>query len=180
VIGFGLGLPNESRADLTRKYSFAIPNPRALDFIASWGPIVEMGAGTGYWASLLKQMKADIIAYDNFEGHRSDTYGFGKVWTAIHKGAPPTLAKHPDRTLMLCWPDYNRPFASRCMKYYQGDRLIYIGEGRGGCTGNAHFHRLLDKEWEPEKSILIPHWPGIYDYLCAYQRKKTHGRRKRQ
>ncbi|CEG41978.1 uncharacterized protein PHALS_12285 [Plasmopara halstedii] len=46
------------------KYSWAIPDERALQIIKHYGPIVEMGAGSGYWARLLQLRGVDVIAYD--------------------------------------------------------------------------------------------------------------------
>ncbi|EGZ05756.1 hypothetical protein PHYSODRAFT_532741 [Phytophthora sojae] len=46
------------------KYSWAIPDERALQIIKHYGPIVEMGAGSGYWARLLRLRGVDVVAYD--------------------------------------------------------------------------------------------------------------------
>ncbi|TYZ66714.1 hypothetical protein PybrP1_000853 [[Pythium] brassicae (nom. inval.)] len=46
------------------KYSWAIPDERALRIIKHYGPIVEMGAGNGYWGKLLQLRGVDIICYD--------------------------------------------------------------------------------------------------------------------
>ena len=35
--------------------AFAVPSNAALAMVARYGPIVEMGCGTGYWASLLRE-----------------------------------------------------------------------------------------------------------------------------
>lgn len=178
-LGLTINMASETRGDLTRKYGFAIPNKAALDFVASWGPIVEMGAGTGYWAHLLRKMKCDVIAYDNLEGHSPDAYGFTHTWTPIIKGNTARLRDHPDRTLLISWPDYKTMFGSNCLRYYKGKRVIYIGEGKGGCTGNDHFHNLLKEEWELVHRIRLPCWPGIHDDLEAYERKKKPRARKR-
>ncbi|KAG7385694.1 hypothetical protein PHYPSEUDO_001148 [Phytophthora pseudosyringae] len=46
------------------KYSWAIPDERALQILKHYGPIVEMGAGSGYWARLLQLRGVDLVAYD--------------------------------------------------------------------------------------------------------------------
>uniref|UniRef100_A0AAV1UJU6 Uncharacterized protein n=1 Tax=Peronospora matthiolae TaxID=2874970 RepID=A0AAV1UJU6_9STRA len=46
------------------RYSWAIPDERALQIIKHYGPIVEMGAGSGYWARLLQDRGVDVVAYD--------------------------------------------------------------------------------------------------------------------
>lgn len=55
------------RASLVQKYSWAIPNPDALQFIVNTlngRAVVELGAGTGYWAWMLSQMGVDVLAFD--------------------------------------------------------------------------------------------------------------------
>ena len=47
-----------------RLYSFATPTPQALDLLASLGDIVEVGAGTGYWAAALRARGVDVLAFD--------------------------------------------------------------------------------------------------------------------
>ena len=51
---------------LRRMYSWGIPADEALTVIENVSPagIVEVGAGTGYWAMLLKKRGVDIVAYD--------------------------------------------------------------------------------------------------------------------
>lgn len=46
------------------KYAFAVPNERALQVIAYYSPVVEVGAGTGYWAGLLRKRGVEVIAVD--------------------------------------------------------------------------------------------------------------------
>eukprot|EP00271_Cylindrocystis_brebissonii_P019739 TRINITY_DN6186_c0_g1_i1.p1 TRINITY_DN6186_c0_g1~~TRINITY_DN6186_c0_g1_i1.p1 ORF type:complete len:542 (-),score=66.17 TRINITY_DN6186_c0_g1_i1:227-1852(-) len=51
---------------LRRLYSWAVPTEEALAAIAAAAPngLVEMGAGTGYWAMLLRQRGVAVAAYD--------------------------------------------------------------------------------------------------------------------
>jgi hypothetical protein len=46
------------------KYAWAIPNERALHILTSFSPLIEIGAGKGYWAALLRLVEVDILAYD--------------------------------------------------------------------------------------------------------------------
>ena len=57
-----------------------------------------------------------------------------------------------------------------CLTYYEGDALVYVGEGSGGCTGGDKFHKQLDSEWKDVRTIYLPNWPGIHDYLAIYER----------
>ena len=49
---------------LRKFFSWAIPCEEALQTIKKYGPICEVGAGSGYWASLLADRGVDIEAYD--------------------------------------------------------------------------------------------------------------------
>jgi ShK domain-like len=47
--------------------AFAIPNEHALKVISNHedvGPLIEFGAGSAYWAAILKQLGVDILTYD--------------------------------------------------------------------------------------------------------------------
>ena len=59
-----------SRPKLVRKFSWAISDPDTVDFVAQHATgndhpgVVEVGAGTGYWAYQLAQCGVDILAFD--------------------------------------------------------------------------------------------------------------------
>ena len=57
-----------------------------------------------------------------------------------------------DRTLLLCWPDLDSGFATACLSAYTGDRLIYVGEARGGSTAEGSFFDALARSWLLEVS----------------------------
>ena len=159
---------HEARWELARKYAWAIPNESALSAIARLSPIVEIGAGTGYWASLLAARGADIVAYDErpgFNGWRDH-----EPYHPIAIGGPEVLAAHRDRTLFLCWPPMT-DMAARCLEHYTGDRLVYIGESDGGCNGDEAFFGALDREWDEIGTVDIPRWWAIRDTLVIYGRR---------
>jgi hypothetical protein len=171
----GLG----ARRDLCRNYAWAVPTPEALDAIAALGPIVEIGAGTGYWAMMLQLRRCTVYAYDSHppygeEGEDANHYHQGVVcWTSVRKGGPEKVNDHPGATLFLCWPPYNEPMAAEALALYRGERVIYIGEGPGGCTADDAFHDAIEAHWEAERMIAIPQWWGIHDVLEIYKRKGT-------
>lgn len=154
-------------------YSWATPTDRALTAIVERGPIVEIGAGTGYWAALLADRGADVVAYDiqpppNF-WHRGENQ-----WFDLRTGSAELAGKHPDRTLFLCWPPYADRMATDALKAHMragGERLVYVGEGEGGCTGGYMFHRLVERFYVADAEIAIPQWEGLHDYLTCYTRK---------
>jgi hypothetical protein len=164
------------RWDLVQRYSFAIPTDRAIAALAKLSPLVEIGAGRGYWAYLLRQAGADIVAFDTYPRCYADSGWWqpdqgGGPWTEISYGGPERAARYPERTLFLCWPPYGADMAVRALRAYRGQVVAYVGEGEGGCTGDAAFHARLEREWDMEKRIGLPQWSGIHDDLTIYRRK---------
>lgn len=175
------------RDRLVRRYSWAIPDPVTLQFIAALSSkgIVEVGAGTGYWAWQLSQLGVDVVAYDLKPPHvhpngfhqlqevkteadcvlREDTF-----FDVQPEDAAVAAARHSDRVLMLCWPPYRETMAVRALEAFQGDRVIYIGEGDGGCTGGARFHATLAAQWDEVATHRPVQWYGMHDWVTVYDR----------
>jgi len=160
-----------SRDVLVREYAYAIPDQRALEIIARHGPIIELGAGTGYWAWLLRQMNVEVFAYDLHPPPHEENhwYSNAKTFTEVLKGDVDVLDRHPDCTLFLCWPPGG--MEQDALVRYRGQRVVYIGEGIGGCCACDEFFETLDKEWEEVEEATVPQWDGIHDYLTVYERK---------
>ncbi len=169
----------EMRYSLTNKYAWAVPNQEALATIAAEGRVVEAGAGSGYWASLLRSMKTDVVAFDQ---HGTDLaanhFHKGspvKAWTDIAKGDASAVRHHGDRSLFMSFPPHDEPFAYDVLKNYRGNRFVYVGEGPGGVTGDDKFFNLLAKRWKEERTVAIPNWEAsdgfLRDALTVYVRR---------
>lgn len=164
--------------ELCRKYSWAIPDEAALMAIRNFGDdrIVEVGAGNGYWAHLLEQMNVEITAYDvePYDNHWMDGTKWGRV--IQRDGLESVLSEQEQQyhwrpfTLMMVWP-YMNEMAYDSLMAYEGQRLIYVGEGQGGCTASDDFFDALDDMWDLVKTVFIPQWGGMHDYLELYERK---------
>jgi hypothetical protein len=187
-----LGLPARRR-ELAALFSWAIPAEGALAVLARHAPLLECGAGTGYWAALLRARGVDVLASDLAPPGRPATrepggggspaervpgnkyHGSGRrPWTeiaiAIAAGAV-RGARTSDRTLFLCWPPFDDDTASYdALRAYRGDTFIYAGGGPGGPTGTVRFHRELELNWQPAEQVALPNWPGLRDRLVVYRR----------
>lgn len=175
------GRPPYDRYTLVRHYSFAVPDDIAIHAIADLEmPVMEFGAGTGYWAWLLSQTGVEVMAFDLLPPGTPETqngYHFEKTFFEVYPGDGPLFMEAcsfcNEFALMLCWPDYNTSFAHDTLKAYQesgGETLIYVGEDEQGCTADDSFFELLDKEWSLDQMVDIPQWSTIRDYLGIYRR----------
>ena len=155
-----------------RRYAFAIPTEAALSALERFAPIVELGAGTGYWAHLLRSRGVDCLAFDTAPPDQlPNPHHFNAfTWTAVERGGLEVLREHANRALLLCWPPYRDSFAARALTAYTGATLLYIGEPAGGHTADDEFFAQLDRDWLPLHEVPLPNWPGTTDRLVVYQR----------
>ena len=180
-LGSMLDLPARRR-ELAALFSWAIPADGALDAMSRWGPLIECGAGTGYWAALLRARGADIVACDLAPpgGATGNAYHAHarRPWTEVRAAsAVAALAANQDRTLLLCWPPYDDDGASyAALRAYRGDVVVYVGGGPGGPTGTVRFHRELRLNWHPAEQAAVPNWPGLRDRLVSYRRNPVRRR----
>lgn len=201
------------RDRVTTTWAWAIPNPEALDFVVKHldgRSMVEIGAGNGYWASLFEQMGVDVTAYDTQPiGHEDswfekepnefragmigewDPLGNGEVtkeFFPVVEGGPEVLSLtgNRDRVLFLCWPPYDRPMAYDSVSQFQGDTVVYIGEGAYGCNADSNFWALTmgeepwdeaektglpEQAWELVDESPIVQWGGLHDRIYVFRRK---------
>ena len=156
--------PRDIRQELVHKYAYAVPTQQAIDRIHKFaGSIVEIGAGTGYWAMLLAQAGVEVHAYDNA---LRDSLFF-----PVQIGSVRSVQYHPEAALMLCWPPYRKQMANNALRSYQGSQLIYIGEDDYGCCANDAFFNRLEREWNCVDTVSIPQWDSVHDYVWLYERR---------
>jgi len=165
-----------ARETIIIDYSWAIPSHNALlsfsFFMESLGKkrIIEIGAGRGYWAHLINQMGINIKAFDNHSWGYKDNQFF-----PVKKGDCSVLA-NKDRSkdaLFLVWPPYRRSMAADCLNIFEdngGELLFYVGEGEYGCNANSEFFNILDNGWTELKSIFIPQWNDLNDYMSIWKK----------
>lgn len=160
-------------------FSWAYPSKQAQDEICDFvntqndttesQKILEVGSGQGLWAKLLNLRNLNVTATDNFSSHCNFEQMFSHV---ENLSADQAVAKYNDhQILMLIWPPYAKPMAYQTLLKFKGDKVIYIGEGNGGCTADNYFHKELDDNWELVKYVDIPTWYCLRDSLFLYKRK---------
>ena len=160
------------RYDLVNKYSFSIPCDEAIHTILDFGgEILEIGSGTGYWASLLQRAGGCVTAVDIMASIIKptwfpDTVGHdGVTFLKNAKGAA-------DRSLLLCWP---RVLHSATYTYsldallqaYKGSTVVWVGEPYGSCA------MVPPHAWLAVKEVKLPHWACIYDRMIVYRRRRS-------
>lgn len=165
----------ERRRELASLFCWGVPNERALEVLAAHAPLVECGAGMGYWAALLRARGVDVLAFDAAPPDKStnEYHRFPRApWTSVEaEDAAVAARRHSDRTLFLCWPPFDDDRSSYAvLRAYRGDKLVFVGEG---ATGSVRFHRELALNWSPEEEVKLPNWPRLRDTLTVYRRNRV-------
>jgi predicted GIY-YIG superfamily endonuclease len=168
----------EHRDKLVARYSWAIPTETALSEVLSMSPIVEMGAGTGYWTALLRRMGADVVALDRSPpGSLKSLVAACNPWhvnarqhSKVQTGQPSDLRVYGDRTLLLCWPPRGS-MASQCLQHWTGENLVYVGELASDTMADPEFFEVLREKFDMSGLVEIPKWPGINDTMTVWRRR---------
>lgn len=172
------------RDPFVRSFSWAIPYSSTLAKLASslkgYSRILEVGAGTGLWAHLLKELHGiPVIATDqsngNYGHHKQHRYCSVEVIDSVA-----AIEKHDPEVLLLIWAPFSNPdspypeppMATNSLKAFKGNLLVWVGEGEGGCNGDDSFFKELDENWDYVDQISMPSWYHIHDQCVIYQRKE--------
>lgn len=148
---------------LQAAYAYAIPSPETIawmcDFCGS-RQLVEIGAGRGYWADQLSRAGVSVEAYELEPPSEAENLSFPRaegqadVWHAVCGLDQLRLERRSDCVLFLCWPPgWGDTMASSALARFEragGDRLVYIGEPKGGKTGDDAFFDALSARWALE------------------------------
>lgn len=166
-----------TRQSLATRYTWSIISPGDVAWLVDQldgRKVVEIGAGTGYWAWQLEQAGVDVAAYDPHPADEGNSYCKAGPYTTVLRDDAKAVKHHQDRALLMVWPPYGGEHARHALSLYEGDLIIYAGESWGGCTADDGFYELLDAEWD-EVSVAPQHvtWWGIHCRLSAYARKAT-------
>lgn len=157
------------RSRVIARFGFAIPCREAIQAAVAAGPLVELGAGTGYWSALIRNAGGDVLACDPDDGG----YGFavGSHHPVERCDARDFVRQHPERHALIVWPSYGEDWACQAAESLAvGRTLFLVGEGPGGCTGNDRLFRYLDDAFELVDEIALPVWPGIHDHLTVHRK----------
>ena len=152
------------RQQLVEKYSWAVPNEDVIRYCAEFDDLIEVGAGNGYWSSLIEQAGGTVQPVDIEPPEKTYT----SVEQADMMRSPQRVT---DRPVLLVWPPYDHGLATEIARH-QPSHILYIGERRGGCTAEGGFFNYIDQEYGLVGKIDIPSYIGINDNFFHYTRKR--------
>lgn len=186
--------PNDfrDRRAFTTNFGWSLPCKEAVDVIKKYArqPLYDVLAGTGYWAKILRKAGINVVASDihkitnkNHYHQSKENTGAKKISHIIKPEKEKIIRRNALKVgyhlnkgrlkgdIFLSWPPYEEPFATDLLEMIAvGTRVFYIGEGMGGCTGDAGFHQYLCSNFKMLHSEELPQWTGIHDDLTVYEK----------
>lgn len=160
------------RGVLVTEYAWAIPNAQAIQALADHAPLLEIGAGLGYWAWLVEQTGAAIQATDPAVPARGDDPGNPDPWTAVDPVDGPRAVEEADpaASLFVCWPSPEAQWVEASLDRFEGETVVYVGPGRGGIAGSDGFHDRLHHDYDLVETVAIPTFLQCSDRMEVWAR----------
>lgn len=153
----------ETRQDLVEQYAWAIPNSTAIEYCTKFDPLLDVGAGSGYWGYCIDRQGGNIRAMDKNPP--------SNPWLSVEEATVLDVYDEiEDEAVLMVWPPYNQDMAERVASIGPSD-ILYVGERRGGCTGTDGFFDILDERYTQLREIMIPSYNGVHDNFYHYSRK---------
>ena len=146
-----------------RKFGFAILDRETAKFIRPYGPLLEIGAGLGYWAYELGRLEIQVVPTDP---NPKERWPNTPTWTHVESlSAEEAIARYPEMNLLISWPDNKSEWAAKALPEFRGRYLLYVGEERGGCTGTSRMFDIPEAEFEFQERHNIPTFFHVSDRL---------------
>lgn len=158
-----------TRSYYTENYSWAIPSVQVVNAISKYQNIVEIYAGTGYWANLIEKAGCRIQCYDNFMSHyKKESYGKFYPVTNINELNYDLLQ---NCNLFMSWIPYEDECCIKYISNLNPKNILYLGETEGGCNACDKFFDIVNKNYAKVNVITFPTWLGLHDCFCEFRRK---------
>lgn len=161
------------------KFGYHIPTPDSLakmrEFFGN-RRVLSIGSGRAFVEKLLG---LEVTCTDAMVSHGADATDFKPFMGVVKCRAEEAVVKFKDHHdgLLLCWPSYNDPMAFKALSAFAernnpNARVVYIGEGKWGCTADDAFFDLLEDKFEQVfeiGSIVSP--SDLHDSVQGYKLK---------
>jgi hypothetical protein len=169
-------------------YPEYIPTDEAIRTLIKYGPVVEVGAGKGYWAHVLNENGGDCIptdlnpedetgefpvttVYSSEDGEQKYS---STVWAGVEEldGAAAVTA-YPERTVMMCHPEGTTHWSKDVLDAIEDQFFIYIGEWFPGADANPLLFKRLADEFDLVERFLVFDWASMHAAGYVFKRGES-------
>lgn len=175
-----------------------LPTDTAIETILEFSPILEIGAGSGYWAKVLSDAGADVIAtdylppnvqYENlpddyFDGVGTEKYQFisafreedepfQETWHTVHVADHSCVQSYPSHTILMCHPPVGN-WTEEVLEYcHLGQELVFVGEWFPGADATPLFFKKLVDNWECVRTFPVYDWASMHTGGYVFRKVDT-------
>jgi hypothetical protein len=143
--------------DLFELYSEAVPGREAIECLKALAPLVEVGAGAGYWARILGDHGGNIDAFDREPRAVS--------WTPVRSGGIEVVERYPGRPVFACWPYRPTGYMPELLERARDRTLALIIAGIDNPIVGDWLGQRLRAGWTQQTRVQIPTWRERGDEL---------------
>lgn len=167
--------------DDTRPYRSApayLPTDEALELLAD-RPLLEIGAGSGYWAHVIEAAGGDVVPTDisppEVEGEPPVTHKhvheaedgerhvhYETLWADVLQASHRCVADYPDRDVLLCHPPVDEWPVELLDRMHPKQDLVLVAEWYPGADAGPEFFRRLIDDREMEATFPVYDWASMH------------------
>eukprot|EP00730_Choanoeca_flexa_P013762 TRINITY_DN5678_c0_g1_i2.p1 TRINITY_DN5678_c0_g1~~TRINITY_DN5678_c0_g1_i2.p1 ORF type:complete len:573 (+),score=92.69 TRINITY_DN5678_c0_g1_i2:126-1721(+) len=160
-------------------YAYAVPNDAAMQaMLEHCGKIIEIGAGTGYWAAYMQASGISTEAFDvrppseGGDNAGNEYHGRTETFVKVDRGGVSAVNNTDAKTLFLCYPPPDTTMAADCLERFKGDMVAYVGEWQGA-TANEAFEKAILTDFELVQRVELPSFPNQSPFLFIFRRRSS-------
>lgn len=155
------------RDGFIEEFGFSLPCSEALDVLERHAPILEIGAGSGYWSALMACRGIDVVATDPaIEKFKFET---GRYFPIVSLQGKTAVRRHSDRNVFCSWPSLTETWlrqAARAMR--PGRTLIVVRED---ATADERTWNYLEMAFRFIGDCRLPCWWGLHDRIEIWKKR---------
>lgn len=158
------------RQDFIREFGFAVPCNEALSACAKYAPLVEIGAGSGFWTRLLQARGVDCIPTDPLLAYHG-TIKHSAHLPNVQLQGKTAVRRFSDRNVLCVWPSYEHTWARQAAKAMRvGRTILAVTECEGGCCAENGFFAVLRQCFVNEGDVRLPQFDGLHDVMEIWRK----------
>ena len=171
------------RTKVLRRFPEYVPTDDAINTLVKYSPLLEVGAGDGYWAHIVNENGGDCIPTDlNPEPIDADEYPVTHrpysgedsevrtLWADVQEyDAVDAIEAYPDRSVVMCHPSGATRWAERVLNAIDNQPFIYIGEWFPGADAHPLFFKRLAENWNCVDSFPVYDWASMHAHGYVFE-----------
>lgn len=158
----------EERRIFIKQFGFSVPSAEAIEILSKHQPILEIGAGTGYWSRLLNLNQIDVIATDpqlsNPGGFQHQAY-----FPCLKLDAVQAISHHSGRNIFCSWPSLNENWLKEAAKLLDKDQFLFAVYEEA--CANEETWDYIRENFEEICDLELISWYWTHDRFMGWKKR---------